>query len=198
MKFVYCNIKQVATLLRTSAAPRHAAHRCHREPMTMRRNELLALSSANILPPTISSRFSARKSPRMLCKKRCVHSSFCKVGSPSANSHPTCSRPRHPSASCALKGLQLRKYCPIFCIEKEFSWMLSHSSCRCISSSVSVVGQNCLSKMIQSTGVFSCNLNKVSCPNADLRSEHKSLICPAKLTSPGLFLSHHVRLSRRR
>ena len=36
--------------------------------------------------------------------------------------------------------------CPIFFIENECSWMLSHSSCRRISSSASVVGQNCLSK----------------------------------------------------
>jgi len=40
MKFVYCDMKLVATLLRTSATPRRAVHRRHREPMTMGRNEL--------------------------------------------------------------------------------------------------------------------------------------------------------------
>ena len=32
-----------------------------------------------------------------------------------------CSRLRHPSASCALKGLQVQKYCPIFFIENKCS-----------------------------------------------------------------------------
>jgi len=130
MKFVYCDMKQIAILLRTSTMPRRAAHRRHRELMTMGRNELFAFSSANILPPAIPSRYSARKSSRMLGKMRCVRSNSCKAESPSENSHPTFSRPRHPSASCALKGLQVRKYCQIIFIANECSCMLSHSSCR--------------------------------------------------------------------
>ena len=136
-------MKKVATLLRTSATLRRAAHRCHRELMTMGRNELFAFSSANILPSAISSRCSARKSPRILGKMRCVRTHFCKAVSPSEKSHPTYSRPRHPSASCALKGLQVRKHCTIFFIKKKCFWMLSHSSCRPISSSASVVGRGC-------------------------------------------------------
>ena len=62
MKFVYCDMKKVATLLRTSATPRRAARRRHREPRTIGCNELFAFSSANILPPAISSKCSARKS----------------------------------------------------------------------------------------------------------------------------------------
>jgi len=105
----------------------------------------------------------------MLGKMRCVCNNSCDVESPCTNSHPTCSRLRHPSASCALKGLQLRKNCPIFFIEKDISWILSQSSCRRISSGASVVGQNCLSKMTDLTSVLSCNLCKLSCPNAGLR-----------------------------
>jgi len=41
-------MKKVATLLRTSASPRRAAHQRHREPMMMGHNELFAFSSANI------------------------------------------------------------------------------------------------------------------------------------------------------
>jgi len=40
MKLVYYDMEKVATLLRTSATPRRAAHRRRREPMMMGRKEL--------------------------------------------------------------------------------------------------------------------------------------------------------------
>jgi len=63
MKIVYCDTKKVATLLHTSATPRRAAQRRYREPMTMGRNDLFAFSMAVILPPAISTKWFARKSP---------------------------------------------------------------------------------------------------------------------------------------
>jgi len=50
--------------------------------------------------------------------------------------------------------------------------MLNHSSCRRISLSASVVGQNSLLKSTEPTGVFFSNLCKVSYPNAGLRTQY--------------------------
>ena len=163
----------------------------------MGRNELFAFSSANMLSPEISSssRGSARKSPRMLGKTRCMRSNSCKAESPSVSHHPTCSRPRHSSHSkaCSCESFaqfSYRKRVPVLLNVEPFI-VSTHLVERIYCWPKLFVGHD----WTEWCHFLWCVQSIM--PKCRFKNRAYSLICFGKVASPSLFLSHVVLLIRR-